>query len=193
MVAYLLSCVQRSQAPRLQPTRLLCPGNLPGMDTGLGCHFLLLGNLLDSGIKPESPAWAGGFFTTSATWEALDKNACPQASTVCHCVAAPSLSSIVLNICLPIQQAIYYFNSGINSIVWVYEKFFQPFIHCLTFNLCLVLIFTIRASISTHNTTTTITYIHPLFMTSHHFIYDVKSTISNITSTLCDLTSTVSV
>ena len=30
-------------------------------------------------------------------------------------------------------------------------------------------------------------------MTSRHFIYDVKSTISNITSTLCDLTSTVSV
>ena len=30
-------------------------------------------NLPDSGIKPTSfmsPAWAGGFFTTSTTWEA---------------------------------------------------------------------------------------------------------------------------
>ena len=34
---------------------------------------------------------------------------------------------------------------------------------------------------------------HPLFMKSHHFIYDVKFTISNITSSLSDLTSTVSV
>ena len=32
----------------------------------------------------------------------------------------------------------------------------------------------------------------PHFMASHHFIYDVKSTISNITFTLSDLTSTVS-
>ena len=32
----------------------------------------------------------------------------------------------------------------------------------------------------------------PRFMASHHFIYDVKSTISNITFTLSDLTSTVS-
>ena len=32
------------------------------------------GNLPNPGIKPESltsPAWAGAFFTTSATWEAL--------------------------------------------------------------------------------------------------------------------------
>ena len=34
---------------------------------------------------------------------------------------------------------------------------------------------------------------HPLFTTPHHFTYDVKSTISNNTSTLSDLTSTVSV
>ena len=35
--------------------------------------------------------------------------------------------------------------------------------------------------------------LHPLFMTSHHFIYDVKSTISNIASIISDLTYTVSV
>ena len=34
---------------------------------------------------------------------------------------------------------------------------------------------------------------HALLMTSHHFIYDVKSTISNITSIISDLTYTVSV
>ena len=30
------------------------------------------GDLSDPGIEPESPASAGGFFATSATWEALD-------------------------------------------------------------------------------------------------------------------------
>ena len=30
---------------------------------------------------------------------------------------------------------------------------------------------------------------HPLFMKTHHFIYDVKSTMSNISSSLSDLTS----
>ena len=34
---------------------------------------------------------------------------------------------------------------------------------------------------------------YSLFMTSHHFIYDVMSTVSNITSTLSDSTSTVPV
>ena len=29
------------------------------------------GDLPDRGIEPESPALADGFFTTSATWEAL--------------------------------------------------------------------------------------------------------------------------
>ena len=27
----------------LQPTRLLCPWNFPGKNTGMGCHFLLQG------------------------------------------------------------------------------------------------------------------------------------------------------
>ena len=40
------------------------------------------GDLPDPGIKPLSPASAGGFFTTSATWEAY-KCVC-----VCVCVCA---------------------------------------------------------------------------------------------------------
>ena len=38
-----------------------------------GLPFPLLGDLPDPGIEPEaltSPVLAGGFFTTSATWEA---------------------------------------------------------------------------------------------------------------------------
>ena len=54
-----------------EPTRLLCPwgfpmdcgppgfsvhGDFPGKNTGVGCHFLLQGNLPDPGIEPGSPA-----------------------------------------------------------------------------------------------------------------------------------------
>ena len=56
-----------------QSTRLLCPWDFPGKNTGLGCRFLLQGNLPNPGIKPASlvsPALAGGFFTNCATQEA---------------------------------------------------------------------------------------------------------------------------
>ena len=51
-------------------SRLLCPRDFPGKNTGAGCHFLLRGNLPNPGTEPESPAspaLAGGFW---ATWEA---------------------------------------------------------------------------------------------------------------------------
>ena len=35
----------------LWPTRFLCPWDSPGKNVGVGCHFLLQGNLLNSGIK----------------------------------------------------------------------------------------------------------------------------------------------
>ena len=37
---------------RLQPTRLLCPWDFPGKDTGVGCHFLLQGIFPTQGSKP---------------------------------------------------------------------------------------------------------------------------------------------
>ena len=46
------------------------PWGFPGKNTGVGCHFLLWGNLPYPGIEPASPALTGGFFTSSATWEA---------------------------------------------------------------------------------------------------------------------------
>ena len=64
-----MSVVSDSVQPhRQQPNRLLCPWDSLGKDTGVGCHALL------PGIEPASltsPALAGGFFTTSTTWEAL--------------------------------------------------------------------------------------------------------------------------
>ena len=69
-VYLLLSCVLTLCDSR-EPTRLLCPwgfpmdcgpsgfsvhGDFPGKNTGVGCHFLLQGNLPDPGIEPGSPA-----------------------------------------------------------------------------------------------------------------------------------------
>ena len=54
----------------LQSSRLLCPWNSPGKNTGTGCPPP--GDLSDGGIEPASltsPALSGRFFTTSTTWE----------------------------------------------------------------------------------------------------------------------------
>ena len=51
----------------MQPASLLCPWDSPGKNTGVGCHFLLQGDLPDPGIEsgsPSSSALAGEFFTT---------------------------------------------------------------------------------------------------------------------------------
>ena len=48
-------------------------GISPGKNTGVSCHFLLQGIFLrDQTMSLVSAALAGGFFTTSATWEALE-------------------------------------------------------------------------------------------------------------------------
>ena len=47
------------QTPGLQSTRLLCPWNFPGKNTGMGCHSILQGIFLNQGST-----LAGRFFTT---------------------------------------------------------------------------------------------------------------------------------
>ena len=41
----------------LQPTRLLCPWDFPGKNTGVGCHFLLKGIFLTQGLNPHLLHW----------------------------------------------------------------------------------------------------------------------------------------
>ena len=48
----------------LQLTRLLCPWDFLGKNSGVGCRFFLQGNLTDSGIELVCLAVPGGFFTT---------------------------------------------------------------------------------------------------------------------------------
>ena len=55
------------------PARLLCPWDFPGKNTGVNCQAFPQGIFPAQGSNPclMSPALAGGFFTTSTTWEAL--------------------------------------------------------------------------------------------------------------------------
>ena len=66
--------VRLSAAQLTEPARLLCPRNFPGKNTGVVLlPFPTAGDLPNPGIKLASltsPALAGIFFTTSATWEA---------------------------------------------------------------------------------------------------------------------------
>ena len=39
----------------LQPARLLCPGDSPGKNTGVGCHFLLQGIFQCTHVNPDLP------------------------------------------------------------------------------------------------------------------------------------------
>ena len=60
----------------LQPAKLLYPWDSPGKNF-IGVDYP--GDLPNSGIETmslTSPALAGGFFTTSTTWEALAENRC---------------------------------------------------------------------------------------------------------------------
>ena len=57
----------------MEPTRLLCPWDVPSKNTGVGLPCPPPGDLPDPGTEPASlmsPALAGGFFTTSTIWEA---------------------------------------------------------------------------------------------------------------------------
>ena len=59
----------------LGPARLLCPWAFPDKNTGMGCHFLLQGDLPSSGIEPASPESGRQILYSCATWEAL-QNCC---------------------------------------------------------------------------------------------------------------------
>ena len=48
-----LLCLTLFNTIGLCPSRLLCPWNFPGKNTGVGCHFLLQGIFLPQGLNPH--------------------------------------------------------------------------------------------------------------------------------------------
>ena len=64
----------------------LCPWDSPDKNTGMDCHALLQGIFLTQGSNHHlmSPALAGKFFTTSATWESQVYISCAEGHTALH-------------------------------------------------------------------------------------------------------------
>ena len=66
---YISTCLVIQSCPTLcEPMDYSLPGSSvcgdsPGKNTGVACHFPSPGDLPNPGIKPESPALAGSFFT----------------------------------------------------------------------------------------------------------------------------------
>ena len=61
------------------PPHFLCPRNFPGKNTGVGCHFLLQGNLPDPGIEPKSVSCTGRqilYHLESYHWHHLGRPCC---------------------------------------------------------------------------------------------------------------------
>ena len=51
------SCPTLCDPMDCSPPWFLCPWNSPGKNTGVDCHFLLLGIFQTQGIEPRSPTW----------------------------------------------------------------------------------------------------------------------------------------
>ena len=65
------SAMSNSVIPWTVATRLLCPWNFPGKNTGVDCHFHLQGIFPIQGSDRKSPVWQAHLFTTEAPWNPI--------------------------------------------------------------------------------------------------------------------------
>ena len=74
-VVYYLCChsfmSDSLQPHRLEPARLLCPGDFPGKNTGVGCRFLLQGIFPTQGRNPGLLHWQADSLPLSHQGETL--------------------------------------------------------------------------------------------------------------------------
>ena len=68
------SCPTLLRHHGLQPTRLLCPWDLPGKSTGVGCHFLLQGISLTQGSNSCLLHWQTGYLPLTHKWSPVGKS-----------------------------------------------------------------------------------------------------------------------
>ena len=93
------SVISDSVRGPLSWTWLLCPGDSPGKNTGVGSHFFPPGDLSYPGTKfvsLVSSALADRFFTISARWEALLSLAYPRRPFFSGCPPVPRLGGVLM-------------------------------------------------------------------------------------------------
>ena len=98
----------------LSPTRLLCPWDSPGKNTGVGCHALLEGIFLTQGSKPHRLCFlhrqAGSLPLAQPGNPLIYKrgsiniNPIPQAPPPCQPLLTLSLTNIFLSIFSPLME-----------------------------------------------------------------------------------------
>ena len=90
---------------RIQPTRLLCPWNFSGKNTGVGCCFLLQGIFLTQGLNPPpvSSVLACGFFTTESP-EKRNQSVSPQERVSIICCLCGSVFHWDLSWWIPLSM-----------------------------------------------------------------------------------------
>ena len=109
----------------LQPTRLLCPCDFPGKDTGVGCHFLLQGIFPTQGSNPGLLYCRQILYQLSYKGSPLCKLTVKYYVSFCY-----RTNNIVLHICLS--------NSGLSKIrkgrtkihlycvlLWLYDSLYK--------------------------------------------------------------------
>ena len=89
-------------------TRLLCPWDSPGKNTGVGCHFLLQGILPTQGSNPHLLHWQADSLPQSHQ-RSLQKIALkhlPNFPFICRCLAATAkLFQSYPTLCNPIDSS----------------------------------------------------------------------------------------
>ena len=91
-----LSRVQLFATPRTVAYQVLGPWDSPGKSTGVGCHFLLQGNLPDPGIELRSPTLQADALTSE-----------PPGKPVCTCLKHGQIHHLPRSYCLPGPQNIF--------------------------------------------------------------------------------------
>ena len=103
----LQSCLDSVWPHRRQPTRLPCPWNSPGKNTGVDCHFLLQCMKVKSESEVAQLFWLLATPWTAAhqapPWDFLGKST----GVGCHCLLrSPSLGQTKKTLCLFVSALI---------------------------------------------------------------------------------------
>ena len=109
----------------LQPTRLLCPWDSPGKNTGVGCHFLLQGILLTQGSNPRLLHWQKNSLPRSCQ-ESPEYSSTVSLFLVCSLDASLCMPVIVLFEVLYCKIKMFFFNFCVFLMYYLYEKYSKP-------------------------------------------------------------------
>ena len=104
-----------------QPSRLLCPWNFPGKNTGVGCHFFLQGIFLTQRLKLCLPHWQADSLalccTASSAYYSLYIQVCPRV------MEEPTIGHFILHQLFELLLSCILFSLFYETIINYYLRF----------------------------------------------------------------------